>query len=175
MEVMEAILSRRTIRKYTGEPLSETALGVILEAGNAAPAGKGQFKNQHITVIRSRELLDSIDENAASINNTPGKHPLFEAPVFIVVSTAAEGDVNVKCSNAAIIVQNMALAATGLGIGCCHIWGAIRALNKNPELVARLGLPEGFTPSCGILLGVMEGEYEKRELPAGRVPVSYID
>ena len=81
---------------------------------------------------------------------------------------------NVPYSNAAVIVENMSLAATDLGLGSCLIWGCIAGLNQKPELVARLGLPEGQVPSCGLVLGETAEILEEREIPADRISVSYL-
>ena len=81
---------------------------------------------------------------------------------------------NVLCSDAAIIVQNMALEAVELGLGTCHIWGAVRAINADPSLIGKLGLPEGFTPVCGAIFGKSETPYEERDLRRGRFGVNTI-
>lgn len=69
----------------------------------------------------------------------------------------------------------MALAAVGLGVGCCHIWGAVMALDANPELVKKLELPEGFTPLCAIALGESQEVYRERHIPEDRISVQTIE
>lgn len=95
---------------------------------------------------------------------------------MILVSTKIAGGPsdNVAYSNAASMVENIALAAVELGIGACHIWGAVAALVGNADLVAKLKLPQGFTPVCAIALGKTEEKYEKRTIPANRIAVNYI-
>ena len=68
----------------------------------------------------------------------------------------------------------MSLAATALGVGCCYIWGAVVALSSRPELVKALGLPEGFVPCCGLVLGQSEEGYAPREIPQNRIGVNYV-
>lgn len=167
MNLPEAIYSRKSIRSYTGEAISEAELKEILKAAYAAPVGRAQYDTLTLTVITNKELLSKIDKNCAIMFGDPDMHPLYGAPAFVLVSSQLTGTPhdNIAYSNAAIIVENMSLAAVSLGIGTCHIWGASMALNTNPELVKELNLPEGYTPCCGIILGKTDEKYEVREIP----------
>jgi len=61
MEAMEAIMTRRSIRRYTGKQVSPELERKLLEAGMAAPsAHNGQ--PWHFIVVRSRETLDRVPE-----------------------------------------------------------------------------------------------------------------
>ena len=82
--------------------------------------------------------------------------------------------VNVNFSNAAILVQNMAIAATELGIGSCHIWGAVRSLTDNEELLNDLNLPEGMIPCCAIILGHTDETYTLRDIPDNKIKTYFI-
>ena len=172
MNTLEAINARKSIRSYTGQPISDEQLDAILLAANAAPIGMGRYDAVHLTVITDGELLAGIEQAGAKLFGKPDLHPLYGAPTLVLVSTTLTGDApadNVAYSNAACIVQNMSLAAVELGVGSVHIWGAIRGLVQDEALVAKLGLPEGFTPCCGIALGVTEETYAPREVPADRI------
>ena len=174
MELNDVIFSRKSVRSYTGEAPSEADLNKILAAGNAAPVGMGAFDSLQLTVITSADILAQIDGACAKMFGKPDMHPLYGAPMLVLVSSKVpEGGLNnVTYSNAAIVVQNMALQATELGVGACHIWGAVAALNGAPEVVAQLQLPEGFAPCCGLALGVTDQTYEPRDIPAGRIAVA---
>lgn len=177
MNTLETIFSRKSIRSYTGEAITEDQLNTILKAAIASPIGMGKYEDVHLTVITNPELLNEIDAECATLFNNPDMHPLYNAPMLILVS-AKMPDVrameNVSYSNAAIIVQNMALAATELGIGSCHIWGAIRSLLNAPLILEKLNLPEGFTACCGIILGKTDSTYEEREIPMDRISMNTI-
>lgn len=69
---------------------------------------------------------------------------------------------------------NMALAATELGVGACHIWGAVGTLNASNELKALLNIPKGMTPCCAIALGHFGGKYEIREIAPNRITTNYM-
>ncbi len=176
MDTLKAIRNRRSVRSYTGEKFAENDLQTILMAANAAPVGMGRYENVHLTVIENPELLGAIDRNAAQVFGRPDMKPLYGAPLFILVSARPTMDAigNTDYSNTAIVVHNMALAAVELGVGSCYIWGATMALAGNPELVAQLGLPDGFSPCCGIVLGATAEKYTDREIPEDRIATVFV-
>lgn len=176
MNMMEAICARKSVRSYTGDPVTEDQLTVILKAANAAPVGMGQYDAVYLTVITNPELLAKIDAAGAAMFGKPDIHPIYNAPMLVVVSAKrpAPHMTNVSYSNAAIIVQNMALAATELGIGACHIWGAAMAIDMDSELVKELNIPEDFMVCCAITLGQTDDRYEAREIPSDRISCNII-
>ncbi len=178
MNTMETICSRKSVRTYTGEHITEEQLNTILKAANAAPVGMGQYEGVHLTVITNAELLGKIDAAGAAMLGKPDTHTLYGAPMLILVSAKmppVKMMENVVYSNAAIIVQNMALAATELGVGVCHIWGATMATLNAPSILKELNLPEGFTPCCAVTLGKTDYVYEQREIPMNRVETNTIE
>lgn len=148
----------------------------ILEAAQAAPIARALYDDMHLTVITNAELLQDIDEATQEMIGNKTRPALYGAPMLIVVSEKIDGPEmeNPLWSSAACIVENMALEAVELGIGSVHIWGAIRALNRSPELLAKLQLPDGFTPSCAIALGQTEEEYSRRAIPKDRIATNYV-
>ena len=163
MNVLDAIVSRKSIRAYTGEQIAEEELQAILKAAYAAAVGMAKYDTLHLTVIQDPALLAEIDRNAADFFNNPDAHPLYGAPTLIVVSTCENG--NVPSANVAMLVHSMALEAVELGIGHVDIYGATAGLAMNPDLVAKLGLPEGFVPTGSIALGKTDETYVPREIP----------
>lgn len=170
MNTLETLYSRRSVREYNGKPVTDREISEILKAANAAPVGRARYDSLHLTVITDKDYLARW-ENACG----EGMHPFYGAPAVILVSSAiagtADGD-NVNYSNAAILVQNMAIAATAMGIGSCHIWGAVRTLKVSPELLAELDIPDEMVACCAIALGRFDGGFEAREIPE-RIAVSY--
>ena len=176
MNTHDTIYSRKSIRSFTGDPVSDATLNEILKAAKAAPVGMGQFENVHLTVITNKELLGKINTAGAALFGNPKAVPLYGAPQFILVSVKkpAPGRENGSYSNAAGIVENMALAATDLGAGACHIWGAVMALSHQPDLVTALELPEGFIPACGLVVGETSDSYSVRNVDTGKIGVNYL-
>lgn len=177
MKTLETICSRKSIRSYTGEGITQNELKQILTAANASPVGMGRYDEMHLTIVTNLELLRKIDQAGAAMFGKPDIHPLYGAPVLILVSTKtpAERRENVAYSNAAIIAHNMALEATELGIGVCHIWGAVAAVTASPDIIKELNLPEDFIPCCGIVLGQTDCKYEPRDIPEDRIEKNIIE
>ena len=171
MNTLETICKRKSVRNYTGENITTEEFNTILKAANASPVGMGQFDSLHLTIITNKELLNKIETVTAAMFGKPDLHPLYNAPTLILVSSKEPAPMmeNVAYSNAAIMVHNMALAATELGVGSCYIWGAVAAVSHNPEILSELKLPEGFIPCCAICLGKTNEKYELKEIPANRI------
>lgn len=163
MELKKVLNIRKSVRTYTGEAVSEEQLEQILTAAYEAPVGMGKYETVHFTIITDKNLLSEIDANGAAFFGNPDMHPLYGAPMLIVLSSDSEG--NVSSANVAMIIQNMSLQAVELGLGHCDIYGCTVALSKNAELVAKLGLPEGFTPIASFIVGPTEETYVEREIP----------
>ncbi|MFA9496171.1 MAG: nitroreductase family protein, partial [Candidatus Bathyarchaeota archaeon] len=78
MVELDAILARRSIRKYTSEPVTDEDIKKLLEAAMAAPTG-GNRKPWHFIIIKERETLDRL-----AVRHPYGKM-LTEAPLCIAV------------------------------------------------------------------------------------------
>lgn len=171
MQTFDNLYSRRSVRSYTGQGLSREELDAVLKSAYAAPVGKAQYDTLHITVIENKAYLARWEAAVGEATGNPDAHPFYGAPVMILVSSVVpEAPLdNVAYSNAAILVQNMALAAVELGLGSCHIWGAVRVLNTRPDLLAELPVPAGMKPCCGIILGKTDVAYTLREVEENRI------
>lgn len=171
MNTFETICSRKSVRSYTGESITNEELEKILLAANAAPIGMGQYDDMHLTIISNPELLKKIDIAGATMFGKPDMHPLYGVPTLVLASTKEPNKMmeNVAYSNAAIVAHNIALEATELGVGACYIWGPTAAILTNPELMQELSLPEGFIPCCAIGLGKTNYKYELRDIPTDRI------
>lgn len=175
MNTFDNLFSRKSIRTYNGKNLTEEELGLIIKSAYAAPVGRARFDSLHITVISNREYLDKWEYYCEKVTE---HRPFYGAPTVILVSSLIPetdlNSVNVNFSNAAILIQNMAIAATELDIGSCHIWGAVRQLKENDELLSELDLPEGMIPCCAITLGHTDEKYELRDIPENKIKTNFI-
>ena len=112
MEAYEAILTRRSIRAYTDQPVSEELIHKLLVAAMSAPsAANGQ--PWQFAVITERRLLDALADFL------PFGKMLKQAPLAIIVcgetkSSALEGYWVQDCAAA---TENLLLAAHVLGLG----------------------------------------------------------
>lgn len=176
MNTLETLYSRRSIRCFNGESITDAELKEILKAANASPVGRAMYDTLSLSVVTNKVLLEKWEKYMAEITGNPDMRPFYGAPTVILVSSAASGNGlgNINFSNAAIVVQNMALAATELGVGACHLWGAVGVLTGNAELMNELKVPQGMAPCCAIALGKMNEKYEPREIPEDRIKTEYV-
>lgn len=176
MNTMDTICSRKTIRDFTGENITENELKTVITAANASPVGMGAFETLHLTVITNKELLCQIDKAGAKMFGKEDIHPLYGAPTLILVSSKKpEPNMeNVIYSNAAIMAHNMVLAATQAGIGACYIWGATMAIAKSEDILNQINLPKDFIPCCSVALGKTTLEYKLRDIDENKISKSFI-
>lgn len=140
MDVFEALFTRRSIRKYTSEPVSEADVELILKAAMLAPSAMNE-RPWHFVVVREQGLRAALSEA------TPYVKMAAQAPLVIVVcgdlnEEKAKGHWEQDCSAA---IENLLIAARGKNIGT--VWCAV---HPDPERVANvrriLGIPEQVIP-----------------------------
>ena len=170
METLKAIASRKSIRSYTGEQISEDQLEKILFAGSVAPVGGGAKNCIHLTVVQNQELLRKISTlTAKAIHLAEGADPLYNAPTLIIASGKIGSPFNDEVPNCACIVENMSIEATDLGLGSVYLGSFLNAIRIAPELNSELGIPDGFAAFAGLAVGYtnidlsMEKEFKLTE------------
>ncbi len=135
-EGLELLMTRRSIRSYTDEPVSNEDLEKILRAAMAAPSA-GNQQPWHFVVVQDRETMEKI------MSVHPYSSMLSEAPVCIAVvaDTSLEKHRGYWPQDCAAATQNILLAARALGLGTC--WLGVHPRKERVDGLARiLGLPE---------------------------------
>ena len=164
MNTLEAIAKRVSVRNYKPEQITEEELQAILKAGCAAPVAMAQYETLHITVVQNsvmlKKIYDDATEHVFKAMNVR-KNFDFGAPTLILISSAPVLRPGMQYTNSGCVIENMAIAATAMGIGSVVLAGAPFALAENEALQRELGIPEGFVPVLGIALG-----YCAEEIPA---------
>ena len=148
MDAMEALFSRRSIRKYTAGPITEEVLKELLEAAMSAPSA-GNQQSWHFIIINDREILDEV----------PSFHPhslmLREAPVAILVcgDLKLERHVGYWVQDCAAATENLLLAAHAQGLGA--VWLGIFPREERVEGLRKLlGIPNNVVPFSLVPVGV---------------------
>ncbi|MBO7178065.1 MAG: nitroreductase family protein [Clostridia bacterium] len=175
METLETLYSRKSIREFNGESITQDELKEILKSAYASPIGLKRYDRLTLTVITKKELIREWEEETARVMDREGYKAFYGAPLVILVCSEVDGEPysNVNYSNAAIVAHNMAIAATALGIGVCHIWSAPRALRDLVELQNKMGIKENHIPCCAVALGRMDEVYSVREIEWEKIATSY--
>jgi nitroreductase len=147
MDTFTAIISRRSIRKYSSEPVSDNLVNKILEAAMNAPSAGNQQPWQFI-VVKERISLDAIAEIL------PHGKMLKQAPLAIVVcgDLSHEKHKGFWVQDCAAATENMLLAAHGLGLGA--VWLGVYPREERTKVIAEfIKVPEQVVPFCVISVG----------------------
>jgi nitroreductase len=164
LDAMTAIATRSSCRSYTGALPDVATLQAIAKAGLAAPSAVNR-QPWEIRLVTNRELRDEIeaellasleaDEDKTGYNRimSRGGKPFYDAPCLIVVAkdAAQEG----APLDSGIVVQNLALAATALGVDnvICGMARLALAGPKKDYFAQKLNLSLGYEFAISILLG----------------------
>jgi nitroreductase len=147
MDAVEALFSRRSIRKFTSETVSEQSLRNILEAAMSAPSA-GNQQPWHFVVINSRKLLDQVPEFH------PHSIMCREASVAILVcgDPSLEKHVGYWVQDCAAAVENLLLSIHSLELG--GVWlGVYPREDRVIGFRKLLGIPEHVIPFALIPIG----------------------
>ena len=166
MHTLEAIKNRKSTRAYKPDAISEEAIETIIKAGCASPVAMARYDSLHITVIQNEDVINNVCDITSNMffeKMGVRKNVNFGAKTMVLVSTNPEAlPYEMACVNVGIVVENMVLAATDMGIDSVILGGVPRAIAPNKELVKSLGIPDGFTPILGAFLGYAENEEESK-------------
>ena len=147
MDAIDAILTRRSIRKFTNEPVTDEQVETLLKAAMYAPSA-GNQQPWHFIVVQDRAILDSV----------PDIHPytmmIKQAPLAVIVcgdlqKEMYEGYWVQDCSAA---TENLLLAAHAMGLGA--VWCGIFPRGERVEgIIKMFNLPDKVLPLCVIPIG----------------------
>ena len=118
--MLEKMCARRSVRNYSGEPVPMEALNAILEAGLLSPSGRA-VRPWEMIVIRDKKMLIEL----SSCRMGGAARMLAGADAAIVV-VGNEEQSDVWTEDCSIVMSNMHLMASALGVGSCWIQGRLR-------------------------------------------------
>lgn len=160
------ILSRRSIRKFTDQPILKEDLRLILRCGQYAPTAMG-VQPWHFSIITQREILDAISERCAQLAKADpncaewlkeeiasGSFDTFRGAPCAVIISGEKGQpfAEVDCANAATC---MAIAAQSMELGSCYIASFRPAMQgeEGRELRELCRVPENYEPYFALAIG----------------------
>lgn len=151
----ELLVNRRSIRRYTSEPIEPEAVRLILEAALMAPTSKSSRPWQFI-VVEDKDMLQRLSECKPA-----GAAPIAKAAFAVVV--AADPQLSDPwIEDASIAAAYMQLQAADLGLGSC--WIQVRGRyahdgTPSEEYVQELlGMPETLPVVCVMTFGHKDEE-----------------
>ena len=147
MDAMEAILSRRSIRRYTDKPVPEEVITELLRAAMSAPSASNEQPWQFV-IIDDRRILDEIPRFH------PYAHMLKEASWAIAVCGDLQQEMisGYWVQDCSAATQNILIAANAMGLGA--VWLGVFPREERAKTAQKLlGLPEHVMPLCFISIG----------------------
>lgn len=177
-EVLKAIAERSSTRSYTEERLTEEQIQLLVKAGLEAPTARNQ-QEVHISVVSGgHPILKEIDEEKRKLlemgSDADAENFYYEAPVVFLLS--ADKDYRWGQIDSGICVENIAIAAQGLGLGSVIIGiikGAMQG-EKKEYFAEKLQFPENYEFAIAIAIGHKAAGKKPHEINIEK-NVAYID
>ena len=164
--VTQAIMARRSIRKYLDKPVEHEKLAYLVECGINAPSG---------SMVENQELLAQVNDvfkqqNAKQVARDKGFKNLFRnAPNIILVCTPAKGGGEI---DAGMLGQNIMLAAQSIGLGTCCLGGIVRFIQSDPKTEffrEALGIPIDYKINYILAVGYPDETPEAKPRDSSKV------
>ncbi len=156
MSAFDTILSRRTVRKFKKEPLSDTDLIKIVNAGRLAASGANRQPIKY-AIISDEKICAKVFPHTKWAGYIDWNPTEAESP-SAYIAILADNDIKpikaceVDCG---LVMSNMMLAAEELGIGSC----ALGSIDRE-DIHKMLDLPENLYVSYLLALGYPAQEAE---------------
>ena len=130
MDIIGIITSRRSIRRFTPDPVPEDLVERVLEAGRWAPSG---LNNQpwRFAIVRDREHIREISKLTHYERVVLGAQVLI--PVFIDTGKIYHREKDIQGIGACL--QNMLLEIHALGLGAVWLGEIIRSNLQVKEIL----------------------------------------
>lgn len=163
MDVREALLTRRSVRKFdTARKIPREALEQMVEAARYAPSGMNR-QLWHFAVVQSPELIEKLAAAVRQALDRDEGYNFYAPNVMILVSNDPENPHGIEDNACAL--QNIFLMAHAQGIGSVWI-NQFKGICDRPEVRALLreaGVPEGWQVTGAAALGYPAAPAEPKE------------
>ena len=165
-DIIQAILTRRSVRAYQPRQIGEKDLQEILLAGQYAPTAMGD-QLWHFTVEQNAELKEKLQllckasfknsyiPSLRELSSRDDVHVFYHAPTLVIVS--ADSKAVAPLWDSVLAMENMLLAASSLGISSCWVHSPmiVYGTPEGPASLSSIGLnfPEGHVPYAAAVFG----------------------
>ncbi len=164
MDAMHAIYCRRSIRKYTSQPVPETLVTELLKAAMAAPSAGNQQPWQFV-IISDQALLEKIPTVHAHAQMCKDA----ALAIVLCLDRSLERHEGMGVQDLSAATENLLIAACAQGLG--GVWlGVYPREERVRGLRDLLGLPENVVPISLVAIGY-PGE---QKAPAERYDASRV-
>ncbi len=152
-ETMKTIIERRSVKKYKPDPIKKEILDEIIKAGTYAATGKNR-QAPIILAITNKQVRDELAKlNAKIMGMEDTFDPFYGAPVVLVV--LSKKDVDTHVYDGSLVMGNLMLAASSLGVGSCWIHRAREEfeLPEGKKILQDLGIKDEYEGIGHCVLG----------------------
>ncbi len=169
-EVIQAMKTRRSIRRFKPDMPAKEQMDQIIEAGLYAASGRGT--QAVITVaVTNQELRNRLSSANCKIGGwNDDFDPFYGAPVVLIV--LADKSRPTFVYDGSLVMGNMMLAAHALGLGSCWIHRAKEEFETEEyrQLLRELGIQGEYEGIGHCVVGYIEGDAPRAaERKDGRV------
>ena len=158
-QVIENILTRRSIRSFKDWPLAEDDLEQIVRAGIYAPSGMNR-QSWHFSVLTGKDLIRKL---ASAIGKELGRDESYDFynPAALIICSNERDNSNGE-ADCACAMENIFLAARSYGVGSVWI-NQMQNINDRPAVRALLN--EIGVPADHVIYGVAALGYADPSIP----------
>ena len=152
-ELLSLLLTRRSVRRYTGDPIPPETLRAVVTAGLLSPSSRNR-RPWRLVVVQDRATLEALSHcRQGSAQMLAGA-----GAAILVFARPAESDVWTE--DCAILMSNLHLAAHSQGLGSCWIHRAYEEFQsaEGKALLKKWGVPENYVGVGHCILGYAKGE-----------------
>ncbi len=156
-DILDVINQRRSIRNFKSEKVSDEDINKIVEAGLKAPSGMNK-QSGIILVITNKEVRDKLAKLNAEIAGFNNMDPFYNAPVILVVLAKKSDFTHVY--DGSVMIENMLLEATSLGLGSIWIHRAKEEFESSlgKEILKSLGINDEYEGIGHCAIGYINGD-----------------
>lgn len=161
-EVMNAILTRRSTRAFTAQPVEQDKLEQIVTAAQWAPSGMNR-QSWHFVMMSNPERIQQLAGAVRNALDRAEGYNFYAPTAFLII--AADRDNRNSILDCSAALENAMLAAHSLGVASCWI-NQVRDATDDPAVRALLteyGVPENYAVYAAASLGYAEKETEPHE------------
>lgn len=160
-EIINALKSRRSIRKFKPDIPAKKDIDAIIEAGLYAPSGMNK-QSAIIIAVTQKELRAKLSRDNCKIGGwDEGFDPFYGAPVILIVLADKSSPNHIY--DGSLAMGNLMLAAHALGLGGIWINRARQEFETDEykKLLADLGIKGDYEGIGHCAIGYIDGEAPK--------------
>lgn len=152
--VVQNILSRRSIRKFTNQEIKRPILDMLLKAGYHAPSGHNMQTWRFTVLTRQADIAELKELTRQTAQQNKIHFYGFENPQAVILISNDDRNAD-GCQDASCAAENIMLAAASYGIGSVWLNPLMTLRRKEPvkSLLDRYGIPTGHTVWAAVALG----------------------